>query len=174
MGSIRKEVREKYLNYYSDEEKLLKPFLAGFHVTYAARFKDANTELSIFFLNPENHIKEGFCLNNEILLAYAPYDRMEPRTMQALEKCLSTFPAKGRVDRMTVFLISDNLKIFDWLNSYISENQESRIIVAFTSDELKAYMGDSCFVRNILYVEFYGRDLFNYTGSNYLQIILMQ
>lgn len=162
MGTIRTEVRDKYLNHFPEEEILLKPFLSGFHVTWATRQKKYNTELSVYFLNPESHIKEGYGFENEIMLVYAPYKRMEPRTIQAIEQILTLSPAKGRVDTLTYFLISENSDVKEWLHSYLSARQESRLIIAFYSEDLKQNISDTWFVRNKLNEQFYGRDLFDY------------
>ena len=86
-----------------------------------------NTEVFVFFLSPEDHYKESYGFENEILLVYAPYVRMEPRTLQAVEQVLSSSPAKGRVETLSYFLISDSEDIVEWLNSYVSSRQESRI-----------------------------------------------
>lgn len=163
MGTIRTEVREQYLDKYPEEENLLKPFLDGFHITWAKKSKNYNTELTTFFLSPEQHYKEAYGFENEILLVYAPYDRMEPRTLQAVEQILSMSPAKGRVETLNYFIISQANDVREWLDSYNSSRQESRIIVAFTKEELLVNIGNNYFVRNRLDEQFFGRDLFNYS-----------
>jgi len=163
MGTIRTEVREQYLDKYPDEERLLKPFLDGFHITWAKKSKSHNTELTTFFLSPEQHYKEAYGFENEILLVYSPYDRMEPRALQAIEQILSMSPAKGRVETLNYFLISNAIDVREWLDSYNSSRQETRIIVAFTKDELINNIGNNYFVRNRLDEQFFGRDLFNYS-----------
>jgi hypothetical protein len=60
MGTIRREVREQHLDSYPDEEGLLTPFLDGFFITWGARMKAFNTELSVFFLKPEPFITEAY------------------------------------------------------------------------------------------------------------------
>jgi hypothetical protein len=94
MGTIRAEVRDQHLAFYPEEEELLKPFLDGFFVTWARRRRAYNTELSVYFLNPEPFMKEAYGFSQEILLVYSHYDRMEPRTIQAAEQFINTEPAK--------------------------------------------------------------------------------
>ena len=81
MGAIRKEVREGYLIDHPEDEVILTPFLSGFFVTWARLRKEYNTQLKVFFLSPEPHMKEAYGFENEIMLVYAPYKRMEPRTL---------------------------------------------------------------------------------------------
>ncbi len=163
MGTIRSEVREYYLADNPTDESFLSPFLSGFYVTWARVRKEYNTTLKIFFLSPEDHFKESYGFENEIMLVYAPYNRMEPRTLQAVEQIFAQSPAKGRVETLNFFLISDATDVRQWLDSYTSSRQESRIIVCFTREELEKNRGDAWFVRNKLSDQFFGRDLFNYS-----------
>ncbi len=163
MGTIRKEVRDIYLYEHPEDESMLSPFLSGFFVTWARVRKEYNTLLKVFFLSPEDHLKESYGFENEILLVYAPYPQMEPRTLQAIDQIYSQSPAKGRVETLNYFLISDAENTREWLDSYTSSRQESRIIVSFTKKELEYNRGNSWFVRNRLDEQFFGRDLFNYS-----------
>lgn len=163
MGIIKRDVRENYLAEHPEDEAFLTPFLSGFLVTWARERKEYNAVLRVFFLAPENHVKESYGFENEILLVYAPFDTMEPRTLQAIEQIFAQSPAKGRVETLNFFLVSDAEDIRQWLDSYTSSRQESRIIVSFTRKELEGSKGDSWFVRNRLNEQFFGRDLFSYS-----------
>lgn len=163
MGTIRNEVRENYLANNPNDENFLKPFLDGFYVTWARVRKEYNTTIKVFFLSPEDHLKESYGFENEIMLVYAPYKKMEPRTLQAVEQIFSQSPAKGRVETLNYFLISEDIDVRQWLDSYNSSKQESRIIVSFTREELENSKGDTWFVRNKLNEQFFGRDLFDYS-----------
>src|SRR5205823_1140465 len=48
------------------------------------------------------------------------------------------------------------------VQDYVSANQETRLIAAFSANELKERRGDSWYVRNELAKQFFGRDLFDY------------
>lgn len=163
MGEIRLDVRETYLEKYPEDEALLRPFLNGFFVTWATVTRAYNTEIKVFFLSPEEHMKITYGFENELLLVYAPYSRMEPRTIQAIEAIYAASPAKGRVETLNYFLISDAPNVREWLDEYASSRQESRIIISFVKDELINSKGDSWFIRNRLDEQFFGRDLFNYS-----------
>ncbi|MEQ6969599.1 ATP-binding protein [Pectobacterium polaris] len=165
MGTIRTEVSESILAEYPEHRNFLTPFLNGFYVTWGRKRKEYNTELYIYFLSPEEHFKESYGLDNEILLVYAPYTRMEPRTIQAIEQIMSTSPAKGRVETLSYFLITDCNEMDKWLDEHLPSRQESRIIVPFLKSDLfeAKKNADDWFVRNKLNSHYFGRDLFNYT-----------
>jgi len=163
MGTIRKEVRDTYLVDHPEDESMLTPFLSGFYVTWARVRKEYNAILKVFFLSPEEHLMESYGFENEIMLVYSPFDTMEPRTLQAVEQIYAQSPAKGRVETLNFFLISDADNVREWLDSYTSSRQESRIIVSFTRRELEDNKGNSWFIRNRLNEQFFGRDLFNYS-----------
>ena len=163
MGTIRREVRDNYLIDHPEEESMLTPFLSGFFVTWARQVKAYIALLKVFFLSPEDHLKESYGFENEILLVYAAFPTMEPRTLQAVEQFYSQSPAKGRVETLNYFLVSDAEDVREWLDTYTSSRQESRIIVSFTRKELEDNRGDSWFIRNRLNEQFFGRDLFNYS-----------
>lgn len=159
---IRPEVRAEHLSKYANEEAWLKPFLAGFDVTYARRRKAYNTDLSMYFLKPNAPIQEAFGFEQELMLVYSPYPTMEARSIQAAEQLIQEEPARGRVERLTYLVVSDMSDASDWVRNYVSANQETRLIAAFSSEQLRANSGDSWYVRNELGKQFYGRDLFDF------------
>lgn len=163
MGTIISEVRQKHLINHPNEEDFLKPFLSGFDITYGKEIIEFSSHLSVYILKPEDFIKEAFGINNEIMLVYAPYDSMEPRTIQAADSFLQDFPFKSRVDILSYFLVSDDIRVNDWLNNYYLDRQESRIIIPFSKKELIDNKGDGWFVRNRLSQNYLNRDLFGYT-----------
>jgi hypothetical protein len=162
MGIIRAEVWDQHLSKYPLEADLLKPFLDGFSVTWGRRRTAYNTDLSVYFLRPESMITEAYGFSQEILLVYAPYDSIEARTIQAAEQFLTDDPGKGRVEKLNYFLVAETDKVQEWLESYTSVNQESKIIVGFSAEQLRKSKGNSWFVRNSLNKQLYGRDLFDY------------
>lgn len=165
MGQVRAEVNDGLLFDHPEHRDFLIPFLNGFFVTWGRRRREYNTELFVYFLSPEDHFKESYGFENEVLLVYAPYDRMEPRTFQAVEQILATSPAKGRVETLSYFLVTDAEDIEEWMESYISSRQESRVVIPFYRELLvhAKQSGDDWFVRNSLDKHFFGRDLFNYS-----------
>lgn len=163
MGCIKKEVSEIFFQKYPEQKDFIIPFLDGFDIVWANNVRAYNTNIFVYFLSPAQHYKESFGFENEVLLAYSPYENMEPRTLQAIEQVFASSPAKGRVETINYFLVSDCNTVAEWLDSYVSSKQEARIIVPFSKNELVINKNDSWYVRNKLNKNFFGRDLFNYS-----------
>lgn len=162
MSQIQDEVRAFHLKEFPAEERLLQPFLGGFDVTWGRRRHGYNTELSVFFLRPEPFMAEMFGFAQELMLVYSPYPRLEPRALQASEQFLEDNPARGRVEKLTLILISEAPNPEEWIKSYVASNQESRVIVAINADELRNSGGDAWYVRNKIADQLFARDLFDY------------
>lgn len=163
MGKIKEDVKINHLDIYPEEGEMLIPFLSGFDISFGRKMEACNTKLSVYILNPEDFIKEGFGFSNEIMMVYTPYKKTEPRALQAAEEFLNTYPLKNRVENLNYFLISENEKIKEWLDEYFLDKQESRILVPFSAKELIRNKSNAWFVRNRLSENFFGRDLFGYT-----------
>ena len=159
---IKLDVRTEHLAKFPNEESWLKPFLPSFEVTWARRRRAYNTEVSQYFLKPHENIQEAFGFEQELMLVYAPYPTLEPRSIQAAEQLLQEEPARGRVERLTYLIVSDMPDTAEWIKNYVSANQETRLIAAFASQDLRAKSTDGWYVRNELGKQFYGRDLFDF------------
>lgn len=104
MGIIKLDVKNIYLAKHPKQERMLKPFLNGFDITYAEEKSINNTVISAFLLKPEQYIVEAFGIDKEILLAYSPYDTLQPRALQAVNMLFDIFPFKNRIDTLNCFL----------------------------------------------------------------------
>lgn len=162
MGHFHEDVAAGHFTAYPDEGVFLRPFLNGFDVTWANRRRAYNTELSVFFLRPENFVSEMFGFTQEVMAVYSPYPTIEPRALQAIEQFLEDSPARGRVEKLIVVLITEAANPAEWIKSYIASHHESRLIVAFNADELKTSLGDAWYVRNVIAGQLFTRDLFDY------------
>lgn len=162
MGIIKQEVKGDHLAQFPHEETFLKAFLSCFSVTWGRRRKAHNTELSVYFLQPDDFIKETFGFDSEVMLVYSPFKTIEPRTIQAAESFLSDSPAKGRTETITYFVVSEMQNVKEWLSIYAANQQEARIIVGFSVDELRYHSGDSWYIRNELISFYFTRDLFDH------------
>jgi AAA ATPase-like protein len=162
MAQIQDEVRKFHLLQYPAEERLLTPFLSGFDVTWARRRHGHNTALSVYFLRPERFMAEMFGFAQELMLVYSPYPTLEPRALQASEQFLEDDPARGRVEKLTLLLVTEAPNPEEWVRRYLVSNQESRVIVAMNAGELRAAGGDAWYVRNKIAVQLFTRDLFDF------------
>ncbi|SOE49641.1 AAA family ATPase [Orrella dioscoreae] len=162
MSHIHDDVRDFHLKSHPAEEKLLSPFLSGFDVTWGRRRAGHNTELSVFFLRPERFMSEMFGFSQELMLVYSPYQQLEPRALQAAEQFLEDDPARGRVEKLTLILVSEASHPEEWIRNYLASNHESRIIVAINAGELRASAGNAWYVRNKIAEQLFARDLFDF------------
>ena len=162
MGRIVPEVEAGHLAAFPDEVLHLRPFVQNFDVTWAARRRAVDSNLSVYFLKPERHMEREFGFESEILAVYSKYAELQPRSMQAIEQFLSDAPARGRVDTMIAFLISEAHDPAAWTRQYMTSRPESRIIATFSAENLRTSAGDSWAVRSMLAEQLYQRDLFDY------------
>jgi len=135
MSIIHDNVMLGHLPRYPAERELLIPFLANFDITYAHRKIFRGTELSIYFLSPDQTIQDQFGITSEILLAISTFATIQPRSMQAIEDVLQEPPARGRVDQTTYFLL--------------------------TQKEVLSNKNDPWFLRACMSEQLFSRDLFN-------------
>ena len=163
MGRIVPEVKNKHLAEFPDEELHLKPFIQNFDVTWASRRRAFGSDLSVYFLKPEPHMERAFGFESEILAVYSTYDELQPRTIQAIEQFISDEPARGRVDTMITFLISEADDPVSWVKQYMTSNPESRLVAAFAAPALRESREEqSWIVRSVLAEQLYQRDLFDH------------
>lgn len=163
MGTIVNDVKAVFLSKYPDQEFMLKPFLNGFDVTYAERKALNNTVLFAYLLKPEQYLREAFGIDKEVLLAYSPFDEIQPRALQAANMLFEVFPFRNRVDTLTCFIISKDPGILSHIGITGFSETESRSIVPFVYGELVSNASDSWYIRNQLRKNFYDYDLFGYT-----------
>lgn len=162
-GAVHDSVKP-FLANHRHEADLLRPFLAaGFDVSWANNRTYERTTITVFLLRASTDLAESYGFEYEIVLAYSRYDRVEPRTIRAIEHVFSTDPAKGRVEPLLCFLISEAANADSWVSSYLLENKESRIVVPFTATALLARDADAWTVRNQLQKHFLLLDRYKYT-----------
>lgn len=163
MGIIVSDIKNIFLPAHPEQECILKPFLSGFDVTFADKQIINNTTLYAYMLKPEQYLNEAFGLNKEILLAFTPYDTLQPRAIQAVDMLFDVFPFKNRIDTLNCFVVSKDASILDYAGITNFTEQQSRSIVPFVYNELISSIGDQWYIRNILRKNFYDVDLFGYT-----------
>jgi hypothetical protein len=157
-------VEESFLKSRPKETALLQPFLnVGFDVTWARQKRYANADLTFFFLKANPDLVESYGFEYELLLAFSPYNAIEPRVIQAVDQMMDEEPAKGRVESMLYFLASNDANVRNWISSYLTEHRESRIPVPFYAAPFVAGTVNSDVVRTGLHDHFYTLDRFKYT-----------
>lgn len=162
MGNIFTDIKTVFLSAHPEQECILKPFLNGFDITYADKKTLNNTTVFAYMLKPEPYLCEAFGLDKELLMAFTPYDTLQPRAIQAVDMLFEVFPFKNRVDTLNCFVVSKDPDILSYAGITNFSEQHSRSIVPFVYNELISSLSDQWYVRNILRKNFYDVDLFGY------------
>lgn len=106
-------------------------------------------------------MKDQFGIDTEVLLIMSDFSELQPRTMQAIDAFMKSLPALGRIDPTTIFLVSPDPRLRDWIASYVALNPQFRVTVALSHGELNAGRSDSYFIRAAMSEQLFSRDLFN-------------
>ena len=107
-------------------------------------------------------MRETFGFSHEILLVVSKYESLEPRAIRAAEQFLNDESARGRLERLTYFLVSFMSNPEEWVRSYMAANQESRVVVAFSAKKLPLAISDHWYIRNRIMEQLFSRDLFDF------------
>lgn len=138
MGSIDPAVLNGIVKDEPQLERLLRPFLVDFDISWGAKHSSRNTILYQFIAKPSQIFSETFGLEFELLLVYTPFASMQARAMQAIDSLYHSAPAKGRVENLVCIVISDDRNAKNWINTYSTEYQDLRTYVVFVKDDLIA------------------------------------
>ena len=162
MGRIKDEVLNNY-ELSSEDLSIAKYFTNGFNINYGDIVAEANTKITVFILEPDDYIKEGFGIEKETILIISHYDTMESRTITASEKLFDKFPFKNRVDSLCYFLVSKSDSVEEWMNLYYDVSINSRIVIPFSINEFEQNKANQWFIRERLRKYSFDKDLFGYT-----------
>lgn len=143
-------------------ERLVRALETALEVTFATDRKFHNADFHVFFLKPSRGIAEAFGLNYEVLAVYSPFPIAQPRLAQAVEQVINDSPAKGRVDRVVVVVISDDPQVASWAVQYSMEHPDSRLMVAAHAAELIRSANPQAFIWDVFQQRLYHADLFDY------------
>lgn len=143
-------------------ERLLNAISQSCEPTFAVNRRIHNGEFHVFFLKPDDELKAAFGLNYEILAVYSPFPTAQPRIAQAIEQVVNEDPAKGRVDRLVVFVFSDDSRVGQWAEQYAVDHPDSRIMLAAYAPDFIAELNPRKAMRDLIQSRLYHHDLFDY------------
>lgn len=158
---MRSEVQH-YVRARPKCERLVRALESSFEVTFASDERLHNAEFSVFFLKPKRELSEAFGLNYEILAVYSPFPKAQPRLAQVVEKVIDESPAKGRVDRIVVMVLSDDPEVEQWAAQYSMDHPDSRLMLAECAPALASAMNPRRRLSELLQRRLYHVDLFDY------------
>ncbi|GAB3438655.1 ATP-binding protein [Insolitispirillum peregrinum] len=88
-----------------------------------------------FFLKFPDEKAAAFGIKDEVIVLLSPFEKFEPRTLDAIEKIQEINPG-FRLDKISAFVISNDKELIYKLNRIIKTQKESRLITPFTYEEL--------------------------------------
>lgn len=159
---IKDDVKLGHLARFPDELRIVQRLEPDFDVTWAKRTKSFNTELSVYFLKPRQHISQTFGFEQELVLAISSFPTLEARAIQSIEEVFQTLPARGRVDQTAAIILSAARQTDEWIRDYTARNPQNRAYVGISIEEIMG-QNDPWFLRNKLLKQLFSRDLFDYT-----------
>lgn len=151
--------RETNLNYLSREEFKIVEFLSKkyWYVTRIDHINIASSTYNTAFIKPTQDISIGFNLFRELVVVFSPYDKFEPRSLDAIDYL---DVQELRLEEICSIIVSKDNDVSSKIATYLKSNQESRVIIPFTYSELLTTNDDE-FVSNRFRSLFYQRDLFD-------------
>ena len=150
------------LNHFTeDERKIIHRISLDWYVTNGgAELRLGPTSIYRYLLiKPITIFQEMFNVEREMVVIFSPYDKFEPRTLDAITSAANRHQ-KLRIERICSILVSRDEEIEDKLTELLKNDQEAQIVVPFTYRELLQKPEDAFFFRNRFKKHFYSRDLF--------------
>ena len=149
------------LKHFEDEErKIIDKIGLEFYVTNGgAEIKlGAKSIYRYFLVKPITKFRELFNLKREIVVLFSPYDRFEPRTLDAID-VIPKLHQRLRIDKICSIIISQDIDIERRLSEVIKHDTEMQIIIPFSYSELLKEQNNYFMIQRFRKY-FYERDLF--------------
>lgn len=156
---LTKGRKSKLIYKGADKEKIIsEKFSEFFGITFSReeRFKAATYYFN--FLQPSEVYKESFNMFNEVLMLFSTFKYYDERAMDYVDKLFMDY--SNRLDPVVIILISNDKNILEIIKKNSVKNDETRIIVPFSYDEILSDKFDKKLLQNRLREYFYQRDLF--------------
>lgn len=141
-----------------NEQKVTNEIAKFFAVTFSRSGKFKTTEYVFNFLKPGDEFREYYNLYNEVLLLFSPYKEFDGRILDFVDKTLEEFD--NRLDKVCVFLVSNDDEIEKKVRLISSQNKDSKIIIPFTYHEILRRGLNREYLNEKLRSYFYSRDLY--------------
>lgn len=140
------------------ERNISEKFSKYFGVTFSREEQFKNATYYFNFVQPSEVYRESFNMFNEVLMIFSIYNYYDERAMDYVDKLFMDY--SNRLDPVVIILISRDNNIKEIIKKNTTSNNEPRIIVPFTYDEVLNSSFDEKVLQNRLREYFYQRDLF--------------
>ena len=162
MGQIASDVRAQHLRIYDKEEAILKTVLHHFDVNNARRMKSAGTTVSAYLIQPDQLIRDLFGFTDELLLIVSDYDKIQARTMQAVEQIYSEQPFKARANPLAYIIVSKASNVAEFVQNYQLDHPQYRTPIPLNWLQMETNDRNTWYLRNALSSTLFTRDIFDY------------
>lgn len=153
-----KNVHEKWEKLDAEEIQIVDLFASrDWYLTRIITITLARSQYNVVLMKPSPLITNAFNLHREIVVAFSPYQKFEPRSIDAIEYLDIQ---ELRLEEICSIIISRDVDIESKVNSILKNNEEARVIIPFSYEELLNNLNNPEFVINKFRKNFYSRDLF--------------
>ena len=119
-------------NFGVREAEITHNMATVWYVCYASQYKTKKSSYSYIFLDATDEFQEGFSFRQNILCIFHPFETIDARLMDAIDRILET--NSNRLDRLCVFLVT-NARAFS-AEIQVDPEKDIRIHVPFSYQEL--------------------------------------
>src|SRR5690606_3879567 len=95
------------------------------------RSKISASVYDYFLLKPTSFFTEQFNLDREIVCLFSPYEKFEPRTLDAVNHIADTLGNKSRLESICLILISKDDEIEEKVKKFYGNDPDKKIIIPF-------------------------------------------
>src|ERR1700676_2100846 len=131
-GQIHKDAQAYFARQIKVRE-IVSPFLAYFDAISGDTSHEANTTVDFVLLKPREFVQDKFGFDREIVLATTPYQELQPRFFQSVERFMESNRARGRIDPLILFVVSDADNRDEAIDSQRIDATQARMIVTFSA-----------------------------------------
>jgi len=152
-------------NYTDEEQKILNKlkhewFLTRSSSKYTPPIVFGASVCRFFLMKPTTFFSEMFNLDREIVCVFSPYDKFEPRTLDAFDIVYRKLPDL-RAETVCRVLISKDVNVEPAVEKLLKSDPEQPIVIPFSYKELVSGY-EPYFIRSRFQKHLYSRDLFSF------------
>lgn len=162
MGHIKTDVINSHFRVYPEQREFADAFIHTFDINYGTRLNAYNTHIFCFLLSPDKSLTTMFGFDDEILLVYSPFAKIEPRTIQAIEQAFTQQPFRSRANPLAFIILTESVDAYQWVEKYLVDHPQFRTPVILNKEELLNNKLSRWYVRNKLSQQLFTRDIFDY------------
>lgn len=149
-------------NHFTQEEwKIIRKLSKSFYITNGGGSQRVGQSVYRYCLLkfPDEKV-QLFGPVNEIIVLFSPFDRFEPRTIDAIEK-IQNENSGYRLDKISCFVFCRDVNFLEKLDGMVRSNKESRVVIPFSYHEINADTPSEFFDDRIKKY-YFSRDLFDF------------